>query len=133
MSQSAGAAGVYGILLNDLDSAEVELIVKKLDAAQLDYTMENEWDELENGPEDVEAIKLLRAELDAYFIGKGVVIPEKAKIHWTAFDDERPASCATDGEQWVLGFGLFTLPSEYPQLDKTFTDLSAWYTWAWMG
>lgn len=63
----------------------------------------------------------------------GIIFPKQAKLLWTGDEDDRPARCDTPAGDWILGFGLFTFPWEYPELDPSFKETANFHTWVWAG
>jgi hypothetical protein len=60
-------------------------------------------------------------------------VPSGAYLVWTGSEDDRPARCSTPPEGWVLGWGLFTKPWDYPEMDASFREHAAFHEWVWMG
>jgi hypothetical protein len=136
MGMDCGAGGAYGILLSNNELPAVVEIVKKLNQIVSDFPNSNQEEELDPElhyePEDYPGVKELVEPLRQAFREAGINVPESADLLWTGSDDERPARCATGGEDWVLGFGLFTRPDKFPAMDPTFLEASEWHTWVWM-
>jgi hypothetical protein len=134
MSTSCGACGAYGILLSEIDMPTVVAIREKLDKIVVDFPESDNFDlEEYNTPEDYPGIKELIDPLKQAFRVSGISVPEEASLQWTGSEDDRPARCNTPSEDWVLGFGLFTIPNNIPTLDKSFIKVSEWHDWVWMG
>ena len=130
MSTSAGACGAFGILLSpDSFPAVVAILeqIQKIVAEYDDEAMEY------NSPEEYPAIKALLEPLKTAFRDNGIIIPDGADLQWTGSEDDRPARCDTRAEQWVVGFGLYTRPTQYPPMDATFLGHADWHTWVWLG
>lgn len=126
MSDSAGAGGVFGILL--AARPEVADIYQELSdyvANEIDYMDETE---LSNNPR-------IRRKFEKRFIQRfkehGIAIPSGAKLHYSGLEDSRVGDCDCPSEEWVLGFGLFTNPWNYPRMHVSFRRTASWHTWAW--
>lgn len=119
MSYSVGAAGAFGILLT---SEEFQDIVEKMREAHQSAEMSGE-------EEPNEAIqKFLKPVIELL---NGVIVPAGAELHYTGDDDERPGGCATDADEFVLGFGLYTMPWQYGEIHESFRTRACWHTWVW--
>lgn len=129
MSTACGANGAFGILLSDVKGPALGAIRKKLERIEEKYLEDVEADSPASMPAVRRLLKPLRDALSAV----GIVVPDGARLLWTGSDDDRPASCDTDAEQWILGFGLFTRPDKYPPMSQSFIKASRWHTWVWMG
>ena len=131
MSQSCGACGAFGILL----SGRPELA--DLFGQLMDYVNEGDengtfFDKGYNCPEDDPAVNEFLPLFIEALAKSGIEVPDGAGLLWTGNDDERPASCDTSAGEFVLGFGLFTMPWQYPEMADSFKDASFWHTWVWM-
>jgi len=56
----------------------------------------------------------LRDRLIQAFAEDGIVIPASAALLWTGSEADRLARCATPAGEWILGYGAFTNPWDYP-------------------
>ena len=130
MSTSCGACGAFGILLSGIDVPAVAEIRTQMNEIVANY---NDEDMEYNSPEEYPEIIALLDPLKQVFLENGITVPEGASIMWTGSEDDRPSRCDTQAEQWVLGFGLFTRPDQFPAMDATFLDASEWHTWVWLG
>ena len=77
-----------------------------------------------NCPEDDPAVNEFLPLFIEALAKSGIEVPDGAGLLWTGNDDERPASCATSAGEFVLGFGLFTMPWQYPEMADSFKDAS---------
>jgi hypothetical protein len=132
MSTSAGACGAFGILLGPY-SPEIVALREQLDAVVTAYDNQDGEPDDRNSPEEFPEAVVIQGALKVAFAAAGIIVPESAVLHWTGSDDDRPARCDADPNQWVLGFGLFTRPDQYPAMDPTFLANAQWNTWVWMG
>lgn len=121
MSISAGAAGAFGILLSA--QPEVVDLHREFKEYMDEYMLECDYDELDQAPRVAE----FRKRFIAAFKNSGIIVPHEAQIYWTDSEDVRPAECFTPSDEFVLGFGLFTLPWNYPAMDKSFKRVAAWH------
>ena len=130
MSTSAGACGAFGILLRPVELPAVVAIREEIEKIAAEYDDE----EMQyNSPEEYPEIKAFLEPLKLALREGGINVPDGADLMWTGSEDDRPSRCDTQAEQWVLGFGLFTRPDQFPAMDATFLDASEWHTWVWLG
>lgn len=73
------------------------------------------------------------AKFVAAFKAAGIVVPVEAELLPTGTEDEHAGRCATSPDLWVLGFGLFQLPGNYPALHPSFVEAAEWHTWVTYG
>ena len=125
MAMEAGACGVYGILMRDAAEKEIVEVYEEFLEKATDV----------NGPDSFNDITVqgwyseLYTRLVTAFSRSGVAIPEGACLMYTGVEDDRPGRCDTPAREWVLGFGLFTKPDEYPEMHQTFKKIANWHTW----
>jgi len=129
MSSSAGIGGAFGLLLPEFP--QVAAIYGELKVA-IDKALEEESaqdpGELESAPEVLE----IRDRLIKAFAEVGIIVPASAALLWTGSETDRLARCATPAEEWILGYGVFTNPWDYPPMDESFKKVSGFHSWAWM-
>ena len=133
MSTSTGACGAFGILIVGAWSPEVAALREQLNEVVAAYEAQEGDPDDPNSPEERPEVAGIVAALKSAFAARGIIVPESADLLWTGSDDDRPGRCDADPNEWVLGFGLFTRPDQYPAMDPTFLENSQWYTWVWMG
>lgn len=137
MSTSAGAAGAFGILLMERSEvsglrAQINDLINGLqDENQADE--DQTYDDLNLDPDDKPEIKAFTPLLITAFRNAGIEVPDEAELFWTGWEHDRPANCSTPAEEFVLGFGLFTDPWDFPEMHQSFRDIARWHTWVWMG
>jgi hypothetical protein len=51
---------------------------------------------------------------------------------WTGSEADRLAHCATPADEWILGFGVFTNPWNYPPMDASFRKSASFHSWVWL-
>lgn len=130
MSTSAGAGGVFGISLWDLQ--EVADIYKELKEFLADASIED-LDFNPDAPEKARGFGRFGKRIIARLQERGIIVPKGAKLFSTGLEDDRPGNCDTPGDEFALGFGLYTVPWKYTPMDKSFKRLAKWHTWAWAG
>ncbi len=124
MGNSVGAWAVFGILLSK--RPEVADIYKEL----------KEFEEYDvSGIEDDDFnSRNSHRKFQRRFIERlkehGIVVPSKAKLHYTDFAGSRIDECNTPAEEWVIGFDLTTNPWEFPRMHASFKRAASWHTWA---
>ena len=142
MGFDVGAGGAFGIELpayeqelgdvyKNLLKAEDAWSTYGLDPEDVDNGAENTDDEkddildqiyVEHAPKLIEKFKEL-----------GIVVPPNAHILKSASDDESPGRQATEEDTLILGFGAFTKPWDWPDMDETFRNVADFHTWVWGG
>lgn len=132
MSVDAGAAGAFGLYLPQFDLL-ADLYKEVQDYVEAVREGDEEEDP-EDNPREFMRIPEFRDRFAAAFLERyKIIVPPGASLIWTGSDDDRPARCNTPSEEWVLGWGLFTNPWDYPEMDATFREESEFHTWVWMG
>ena len=129
MSSSAGIGGAFGLLL--LEFPQVAAIygdLKRLVNKALEEEMAADPGELESYPEVLD----VRDRLIKAFAEDGIIVPESAALLWTGSEADRLAQCETPADEWILGFGVFTNPWDYPPMDESFKKISSFHSWVWM-
>lgn len=143
MSQDAGAAGAFGLLLSEYPAVadvyeewkQYLLTIKALESFEEDDEPKegldsNDLDDSTKNPRLNEFAGLFKEA----FAKHNILVPEAATLLYTDTEDTRPARCATPSEDWILGFGLFTKPWDYPiEMHESFRNLAEFHTWVWMG
>ncbi len=135
MSMSSGAAGAFGIMLSTIP--EIADVYNKFKAEV--RVLEEDGGDLESLiREDNEEIEGILAKYQTLFSAllhttHGVIVPSSATLHYTGLEDDRPADGSTPAEEWVLGFGIYTKPWEYPEMSDSFRTTADYHTWAWVG
>jgi hypothetical protein len=129
MSSSAGIGGAFGLLLPEFP--QVAAIYGDLKLA-IDKALEQESahnpGELESAPEILE----VRDRLIKAFAEGGIIVPASAPLLWTGSEADRLARCATPADEWILGYGVFTNPWDYPPMDESFRKNASFHSWAWI-
>ena len=74
----------------------------------------------------------VRDRLIKAFAEDGIIVPASAALLWTGSEADRLARCATPADEWILGYGVFTNPWDYPPMDESFKKISGFHSWAWM-
>ncbi len=128
MSSSAGIGGAFGLLLPEFPQIaaiyrDLKLVVNKALAGE----SAGDPGELESAPEVLE----IRDRLIRAFAEAGIIVPESAALLWTGSEADRLARCATPADEWILGFGVFTNPWDYPVMDESFRKNSGFHSWVW--
>jgi hypothetical protein len=126
MSQGIGACGAFGLVLSEHRNL-------------LGETYKNFLLELEDNPNDEDGLfldgeiccKYTDAFIEIFYVN-GIVIPWSAAIYYTGTEEERPAQTYTPADDFVLGFGMYHLPWQYPSMDESFMLTSKWHTWVCM-
>jgi hypothetical protein len=132
MSSDAGAAGAFGLYLPEYEQLEhpykeLQAYVKRVRDGETEEDPDTE-------PQELEQIPTYRDRLVAAFAEKyKIIVPAGAHLIWTGNEDDRPARCATSAEEWVLGWGLWTKPWDYPEMDASFRRRADFHDWVWMG
>jgi hypothetical protein len=135
MSTSCGAAGAFGILLSDV--TEIEGIYNKFKGEVL--VLVTEGDDIETLIRDKdEELEEILTKYQSQFSAllhsvHGLSVPSAATLKYTGIEDDRPADGGTPAEEWVLGFGIYTKPWEYPEMLDTFRTAADYHTWVWVG
>ncbi len=132
MGVDAGAAGAFGLYLPQFD--QLEDLYKELQG-YVNLVRDGEGEEgLDGEPGDLDQIPMYRDRFVQAFAEKYKInVPPAAHLIWTGSEADRPARCGTPAEQWVLGWGLFTKPWDYPESDDSFREHAAFHEWVWMG
>lgn len=135
MGQDCGTVGVFGLLLSEYD------FLQPLLAEMRDF-IEKKQDELGVMSDEIIETNGFHEEwvpkiIDA-FKANGIIVPPTCLIHPTGRDDDRPARCETQGDDFVLGWGMLTPPWEWSGLgvetwDKNFCKVANYHTWVWQG
>jgi hypothetical protein len=129
MSTSAGIGGAFGLLLPEFPQVaaiygDLKIVVNK--AIEEESTQDP--GDMESAPEVLE----LRDRLIQAFAEDGIIIPVSAALLWTGSEADRLARCATPADEWVLGYGVFTNPWDYPPMDESFRKSASFHSWAWI-
>jgi hypothetical protein len=129
MSSSAGIGGAFGLLLPEFPQVaaiygELKVVIDKA----LEEESAQDPGELESAPEVLE----IRDRLIKAFAEDGIIVPASAALLWTGSEADRLARCATPADEWILGYGVFTNPWDYPPMDESFKNVSGFHSWAWM-
>jgi hypothetical protein len=129
MSSSAGIGGAFGVLLPEFPRVaaiygDLKIVVNK--AIEEESTQSP--GDMESAPEVLE----LRDRLIQAFAEDGIIIPASAALLWTGSEADRLARCATPADEWILGYGVFTKPWDYPPMDESFRKNASFHFWAWI-
>jgi hypothetical protein len=132
---SCGAAGAFGILLPTVpeiadlyNKFKTEVIALEADGDDVETLIRDENEEF---GELLSKYQLMFSFL--LYNDSAIVVPSSATLHYTGIEDDRPAEGGAPAEEWVLGFGLYTKPWEYPEMLDTFRAHAAHHTWVWVG
>jgi hypothetical protein len=129
MSTSAGIGGAFGLLLSEFPRVAAIYGDLKLFVNQaLDHEIAAEPGELEGAPEVLQ----IRDRLIGAFAEDGIHVPASAALLWTGSDADRLARCETPADEWILGFGVFTSPWDYPPMDASFRTSASFHSWVWL-
>jgi hypothetical protein len=129
MSSSAGIGGAFGLLLPEFPKVAVIYGDLKIvvDKALEEESAGNPGD-LESTPEVIE----VRDRLIKAFAEDGIIVPASAALLWTGSEADRLAQCATPADEWILGYGVFTKPWDYPPMHESFRKIASFHSWAWV-
>ncbi len=129
MSSSAGIGGAFGLLLSEFPSVAAIYGDLKLYINQaLDREVAAEPGELEGAMEVLQ----IRDRLIGAFAEDRIHVPASAALLWTGSEADRLAHCATPADEWILGFGVFTNPWNYPPMDASFRKSASFHSWVWV-
>jgi hypothetical protein len=126
MSSSAGIGGAFGLLLPEFPKVaaiygDLKFVVSKA----LEGKGARDTGEMESAPEVLE----VRDRLIEAFAEGGIIVPASAALLWTGSEADRLARCATPADEWILGYGVFTNPWDYPPMDESFRKNSGFHSW----
>lgn len=145
MGYDVGCAGAFGLLVSDHHALEeiLDTLAQKIDAygETIDEDEDFVLDEQGNRIEDSEDYEMYRdrvadravSDMRTALYVDGIVVPNGVGMYYSGTEDERPGRTDTQAEQWVLGFGLFTAPWDYPPMHESFRRAADWHTWVWGG
>jgi hypothetical protein len=129
MSSSAGIGGAFGLLLSEFPKVAAIYGDLKLFVDQaLDREVAAEPGDLEGVPEALQ----IRDRLIGAFAEDGILVPASAALFWTGSEADRLAHCATQADEWILGFDVFTSPWDYPPMDESFRKSASFHSWVWL-
>jgi hypothetical protein len=129
MSSSAGIGGAFGLLLSEFPSVAAIYGDLKLYVNQaLDREVAAEPGELEGAMEVLQ----IRDRLIGAFAEDRIHVPASAALLWTGSEADRLAHCETPADEWILGFGVFTKPWDYPPMDESFRKSASFHSWVWL-
>ena len=123
MSTSAGACGVWGIVLSEENVGERWM--RRL------ATVPHHFDKKYDSEDD--ALEQFLPRIKAVLAQRGVVLPEGAYIAYTGSEDYRPGRCDTEAESFVVGLSIYMKPWQCPPCDESFTSIADRHTWIWVG
>ncbi len=120
MSYNLFACGAFGILLSDYAKELKDLYTEFLEEVEEHRDDPEARDDVARrySPRFIEAFRAL-----------GIHVPEGAELHYTDEEEDRPGSTETPGNDWVLGFGLFTNPWDWPPMDESFREVARFEQW----
>jgi hypothetical protein len=129
MSTSAGIGGAFGLLLPKFPKVaaiydDLKLVVSKT----IEGNGAGDPGDMESAPE----VLRVRDRLIGAFAEDGIIVPASAALLWTGSEADRLARCETPADEWILGFGVFTNPWDYPPMDESFRKNSTFHSWAWL-
>jgi hypothetical protein len=129
MSSSAGIGGAFGLLLPEFPQVaaiygDLKIVVNR---AIEEESAQNPGD-MERAPE----VLAVRDRLIKALAEGGIIVPASAALLWTGSEVDRLARCATPADEWVLGYGVFTNPWDYPPMDESFRNNASFHSWAWV-
>ena len=129
MSTSAGIGGAFGLPLAEFPRVAAIYGDLKLYVNQaLDREVAAEPGDLESAPE----VHRVRDRLIEAFAEDGIIVSPSAALLWTGSEADRLAHCATPADEWILGFGVFTNPWDYPPMDASFRKSASFHSWVWV-
>jgi len=108
-------AAIYG---------ELKLVVNQA----IDQEMAADPGELESAPEVLQIRDRL---IEAFCRGRDLV-RRQPRCSGLAPRFDRLAKCETPPNEWILGYGVFTNPWDYPPMDESFRKNSTFHSWAWL-
>jgi len=129
MSSSAVIGGAFGLLLPEFP--KVAAIYGDLKLA-VDKALEDERAEDPGKMESAPEVLKIRDRLIESFAEDGIIVPASAALLWTGSEADRLARCATPADDWILGYGVFTNPWDYPPMDESFRKNASFHSWVWM-
>ena len=129
MSSSAGIGGAFGLPLAEFPRVAAIYGDLKLYVNQaLDREVAAEPGDLEGAME----VLRIRDRLIGAFAEDGILVPASAVLLWTGSEADRLAHCETPADEWILGFGVFTNPWDYPPMDASFRKSASFHSWVWL-
>jgi hypothetical protein len=128
MGYDVTAQGAFGLLLSN-HAQELSTLQEEFKAAvsEAEKRAEEAMDSTEEAREVV-ADEWVDRFVEA-FRQAGINVPEEANLFYTGSEDERPGRTDAPAEEWVLGFGMLTMPWDWPEMDASFRKAAFWHTW----
>jgi hypothetical protein len=132
----SGAAAIYGIRLSE--HPEVKDLLDKLMAYVAIVSKEDngDWFDWKRGYHDAtedQNVQVFLPQFVKAFAKIGILIPPEAELCWTGREASRVAKAGgTPCNEFLIGFGLHTFPSDYPRVHRSFAAKARWHTWAWI-
>jgi hypothetical protein len=131
MSYDVGAGGAFGLLLSEYKEHLGQTYDAFLEQAQ---AYDDGYVDDEATSPDFEGVSDRHIEpMRQAFYVIGIVVPESAYFIQTGTEDERPGRTVTPPDDFVLGFGLYTMPWDFPAMHESFQKAADWHTWVWGG
>lgn len=127
----SGAAAVYGICLSEYREVK-DLLDELLNYASMGDSYGRWFNKDYFVPEDDPIVQMFLPRFVKAFSKIGIVIPPEAELSWTGREVERVAEGGAPCKEFLIGFGLGTLPHDYPRMHRSFTAKARWHTWAWV-
>ena len=126
MSTEYFANAVFGVKLDEADEARIREAVER--ARPVAESSRADWDDL-TPADQMHAMVELIDENEGFVTGlrDRYGASDKARLHWTGDEDDRPGRCNIEADVFVLGYGLLALP-ETP-VPPDFIPLAEWFTW----
>ena len=150
MGTNYGACGAFGLLLSDYkeelgdlltqmeeDYGNIHDIAYGFDEGGEIHAIIKQYPELVGGGDDAinevvwqrwmgKIIPRLRDKLQ-------IVIPEGAELWRSVGEENSPGRQETPDDSWILGFGVYVKPRDWPAMDDTFYREAKFHTWVWAG
>jgi hypothetical protein len=129
MSTSAGIGGAFGLLLPKFPKvAAIYGDLRSVVNEAVEGKGAGDPGDMESAPE----VLRVRDRLIGVFAEDGILVPASAALLWTGSEADRLAHCATPADEWILGFGVFTNPWDYPPMDASFRKSASFHSWVWL-
>ena len=129
MSSTARIGGAFGLLLSEFP--QVAAIYGDLKRHVDTYLTANAMadpGDLEHVPEVLE----IRDRLIEAFAEGGIMVPASASLLWTGSEADRLVQSDTPADEWILGYGIFTNPWDYPPMEESFKKTARFHSWVSM-
>jgi hypothetical protein len=126
MPSTARIGGAFGLLLPDFPQVAVVYgDLKRLTDKSLAAKATADPGDLERAPE----VLAIRNRLVKAFAEGGIIVPDSASLLWTGSEADRLAQSVTPADEWILGYGIFTDPWDYPPMEESFKRTARFHSW----